>query len=124
MIFRFVLLAVCAAIVAHGELPQLDIEEMAAVQERLANYDMLEEIVRSYLRPEEKRAEEKCIPEGGECTFGSGPNCCGISTRCIIWDTQLPAKRRGGSATWVSKCRKYKGGVAAEAIINFFKNLG
>ena len=124
MIFRFVLLAVCAAIVAHGELPQLDVEEMAAVQERLANYETLEEMLRSFLRPEEKREEEKCIPEGGICKFASGPNCCGMSTRCIVWDTQVASSKRGGPATWLSRCRKYKGGVAMEETINFFKNLG
>ena len=120
MIFRFVLLAVCAAIVAHGNLPQMDVEEMAAVQERLARYEMLEEMLRSVMNPEEKREEVKCIPEGGECKFGSGPNCCGIATRCFVWDTQVPAKKKGGSATWLSKCRRYKLGNTMEAIGDLF----
>nr|AKT09042.1 putative neurotoxin LTDF S-05 [Dolomedes fimbriatus] len=119
--FHLVVIAACSAVIAYGALPGLDVEEMAAIQERLVHYEMMEEMLRSILYPEEKREEEKCLPEGSECKATSGPNCCGISTRCIVWDTQLPAKHGGGSATWISKCRKYKLGVALEAIGDAFK---
>ncbi|KFM65812.1 hypothetical protein X975_15729, partial [Stegodyphus mimosarum] len=69
----------------------LDPRDMDAIQDRLAKMDFLEEVV-GQVFGFKKTAErdDTCLPIGAECHFWSGPNCCGLRTRCIVWDTQLP----------------------------------
>ncbi|KFM82562.1 hypothetical protein X975_24248, partial [Stegodyphus mimosarum] len=68
--------------------------ESEGMQEAVAKYVSIEE--------PEKREDKTfhgyfvlfrrpdCIPLGGECQMITGPNCCGIRTRCHYKDTQIP----------------------------------
>uniref|UniRef100_A0A4Q8KD22 U44-Deinotoxin-Dsu1g_1 n=1 Tax=Deinopis subrufa TaxID=1905329 RepID=A0A4Q8KD22_DEISU len=125
MIFLCVLIAAStlALSTGHDEYP-LDPALRASIDETLTKYDILEKTFKSIYAPEQLREEENCLPVGSECNYNSGPSCCGIRTRCNIWDTQRPANRPGGPAIWISKCREYNLGIILDSIGNFFKNLG
>ncbi|KAG8175886.1 hypothetical protein JTE90_024059 [Oedothorax gibbosus] len=115
----FVLLAACcfAPALSYLEDPPTDVEEMKAIQERLALLEGIEKMMLS-----EETREDECLAEGRGCSFGSGPKCCGLRMRCIIWDHYTP--QRGGPAKWHSVCREYKAGVALDDIGKFFGKLG
>uniref|UniRef100_A0A2D0PC97 U34-Eretoxin-Ek1b_1 n=1 Tax=Eresus cinnaberinus TaxID=175337 RepID=A0A2D0PC97_ERECI len=72
----------------------LDPKDMQAIQERLEKMDFLEKIVMEIFGFKKSDArDDTCLPVGAECHFWSGPNCCGLRTRCVVWDTQLPATK-------------------------------
>uniref|UniRef100_A0A4Q8KBJ3 U40-Deinotoxin-Dsu1a_1 n=1 Tax=Deinopis subrufa TaxID=1905329 RepID=A0A4Q8KBJ3_DEISU len=125
MIFFYVFIAasVLALSMGNDEYP-LDPALRASIEEKLTKYDALEKTFKSIYAPEQLRDDENCLPVGAKCSYNSGPSCCGIRTRCNIWDTQLSANRPRGPARWISKCREYNLGVILDNIGNFFKSLG
>uniref|UniRef100_A0A2D0PCK2 U44-Eretoxin-Ek1a_1 n=1 Tax=Eresus cinnaberinus TaxID=175337 RepID=A0A2D0PCK2_ERECI len=123
----WVLLLISAFAVAacQDNASGLDPRDMEAIQSKLEKYDILEAFLRRLFGIDtEKSRDDQCIPVGGECHFWSGPNCCGLRTRCVVWDTQLPATKYKSSATWISKCREYRLGVWLDDIGNWFSSLG
>uniref|UniRef100_A0A4Q8KAI4 U44-Deinotoxin-Dsu1k_1 n=1 Tax=Deinopis subrufa TaxID=1905329 RepID=A0A4Q8KAI4_DEISU len=124
MIFLCVLISASTLALSTGnENYLLDHELKSAIDENLAKYDVLEKTFKSIYSPEQLRDEENCLHVGSKCSFNSGPRCCGIRTRCNIFDTQEPATTPGGSAKWIAKCREYNLGVILEAIGDIVKNL-
>ncbi|XP_055939749.1 uncharacterized protein LOC129969277 [Argiope bruennichi] len=100
-------------------------EERKAIQERLDELQIIEAIFRAILKGEdssEARNEANCLPLGAECSFTSGPRCCSVRSRCVIWDRQ--GSDDHGNAKWTSHCREYNFGKGMDAIDKFFKNLG
>ncbi|KFM65815.1 hypothetical protein X975_15732, partial [Stegodyphus mimosarum] len=92
----WILLVASAFVIATCEddnsAPLLDPKDMDAIQDRLAKMDILEQFLRALFGLKKPDArDDTCLPIGAECHFWSGPNCCGLRTRCIVWDTQLPA---------------------------------
>uniref|UniRef100_A0A2D0PDC6 U57-Eretoxin-Ek1a_1 n=1 Tax=Eresus cinnaberinus TaxID=175337 RepID=A0A2D0PDC6_ERECI len=103
----------------------LDPKDMEAIQDRLAKMDFLELIFREIFGLKQNDArDDTCLPIGAECHFASGPNCCGLRTRCIVWDTQITAAYKGGPARWLSKCREYRLGVWLDDIGSWFSSWG
>uniref|UniRef100_A0A2D0PC55 U34-Eretoxin-Ek1e_1 n=1 Tax=Eresus cinnaberinus TaxID=175337 RepID=A0A2D0PC55_ERECI len=103
----------------------LDPKDMQAIQERLEKMDFLEKIIMEIFGFKKSDArDDTCLPVGAECHFWSGPNCCGLRTRCVVWDTQLPATKTKSSATWISKCREYNLGVWLDEIGKWFSSWG
>ncbi|XP_035228568.1 uncharacterized protein LOC118200719 [Stegodyphus dumicola] len=103
----------------------LDPKDMEAIQEKLAKMEFLEQILGAifgFKKPDAR--DDTCLPIGAECHFWSGPNCCGLRTRCIVWDTQLTAAYKGGPARWLSKCREYRLGVWLDDIGSWFSSWG
>uniref|UniRef100_A0A4Q8KAM7 U22-Nephitoxin-Nsp1b_4 n=1 Tax=Nephila sp. SGP-2016 TaxID=1905176 RepID=A0A4Q8KAM7_9ARAC len=125
------LIVSCLSLVVSSDNAPISEAELKAIQEKLDRYNLLEAFLRIILDLDTKtegreelaeKREEKCLPIGAPCSFASGPNCCSIRTRCVIWDRQGSDGR--GNAKWTSHCREYNGGVWVDNIINFFKNLG
>ncbi|GFQ78120.1 u22-Nephitoxin-Nsp1b_2 [Trichonephila clavata] len=124
------LIVSCLSLVVSSDNASISEAELKAIQEKLDRYNLLEAFLRLILdsdakiegREELAEREEKCLPIGAQCSFASGPNCCSIRTRCVIWDRQGSDGK--GNAKWTSHCREYNGGVWVDNIINFFKNLG
>uniref|UniRef100_A0A4Q8K4L1 U22-Nephitoxin-Nsp1a_1 n=1 Tax=Nephila sp. SGP-2016 TaxID=1905176 RepID=A0A4Q8K4L1_9ARAC len=121
------LIVSCLSFVVKSDDTPFNEEELKAIQAKLDKYNLLEAFLRLILdldtkieaREELAEREEKCLPIGAQCSFASGPNCCSIRTRCVIWDRQGSDGR--GNAKWTSHCREYNGGVWVDNIINFFK---
>ncbi|GBM95376.1 hypothetical protein AVEN_250027-1 [Araneus ventricosus] len=98
---------------------------LVAIQERLDQLQITETIFKVLIEGKESseaRNEAKCLPLGAECSFTSGPRCCSVRTRCVIWDRQ--GSDNHGNAKWTSHCREYNFGKGMDAIDKFFKNLG
>ncbi|GFY76620.1 u22-Nephitoxin-Nsp1b_2 [Trichonephila inaurata madagascariensis] len=124
------LIVSCLSLVVSSHNALISEAELKAIQEKLDKYNLLEEFLRLILdsdakiegREELAEREEKCLPIGAQCSFASGPKCCTIRTRCVIWDRQRPDGK--GNGKWTSHCREYNGGVWVDNVIKFFKKLG
>nr|AII97473.1 BLTX65 [Nephila pilipes] len=126
----FLIVSCLASVISSENLP-FSQEELKAIQERLDRLQLSETFLSLILdsgtgieaRKDVAEREEKCLPIGAECAFFSGPKCCSIRTRCVVWDRTEGTDGRG-NAKWVSHCREYNGGVWLDNIYQFFKNLG
>nr|XP_042902535.1 uncharacterized protein LOC107446052 [Parasteatoda tepidariorum] len=94
-------------------------EMIKAIQDKMDKLDFLVKILKTLfnfsLEPEQEAARsDNCLPPGSECNAFSGPNCCGVRTRCYIFDTQVATRR--GPAKWISRCKDYPLGVLLDNI--------
>ncbi|XP_035221229.1 uncharacterized protein LOC118194148 [Stegodyphus dumicola] len=95
----------------------LDPRDIAAIEDKLTRMDFLEKIVGVVFGFKKENArDEKCIPIGGECKFWTGPNCCGIKTRCVVFDSPPRCK----NCQHTSRCREYNLGVWLDTIGGWF----
>nr|AII97481.1 BLTX73 [Nephila pilipes] len=125
----FLIVSFLASVISSENLP-FSQEELKAIQERLDRLQLLETFLSLILdsgtgieaKKDVAEREEQCLPVGAPCAFFSGPNCCSVRTRCVVWDYQGSDGK--GNAKWTSHCREYNGGVLLDNIYQFFKNLG
>uniref|UniRef100_A0A2D0PD67 U55-Eretoxin-Ek1a_1 n=1 Tax=Eresus cinnaberinus TaxID=175337 RepID=A0A2D0PD67_ERECI len=75
----------------------MNVKDVEAIQKKLDKLDFLEKFLSSSIplgaAQTEQRAD-KCIPIGGECAFWTGPNCCGLRTRCHVMGRKVSAMTR------------------------------
>nr|AII97986.1 BLTX629 [Nephila pilipes] len=125
----FLIVSCLASVISSDNLP-FNQEELNAIREKLDKLHLLETFLRLILdletgkeaKKDVAEREEQCLPVGAPCAFLSGPNCCSVRTRCVVWDYQGSDGK--GNAKWTSHCREYNGGVLLDNIYQFFKNLG
>nr|AII97953.1 BLTX594 [Nephila pilipes] len=125
----FLIVSCLASVTSSDNLP-FNQEELNAVREKLDKLHLLETFLRLILdletgkeaKKDVAEREEQCLPVGAPRAFFSGPNCCSVRTRCVVWDYQGSDGK--GNAKWTSHCREYNGGVLLDNIYQFFKNLG
>ncbi|XP_035221227.1 uncharacterized protein LOC118194147 [Stegodyphus dumicola] len=99
----------------------IDPRDISAIEDKLTRMDFLEKVVVVVFGFKKENArDDKCIPIGGECAFWSAPNCCGIRTRCNVFDTLRPTCRYCAGRGYISKCREYNLGVWLDIVGGWF----
>nr|AII97963.1 BLTX604 [Nephila pilipes] len=126
----FLIVSCLASVISSENLP-FSQEELKAIQERLDRLQLLETFLSLILdsgtgieaRKDVAEREEKCLPIGAECAFFSGPKCCSIRTRCVVWDRTEGTDGRGMlNGFLIAENTMVE--VWLDNIYQFFKNLG
>ncbi|XP_035221604.1 uncharacterized protein LOC118194566 [Stegodyphus dumicola] len=127
----WVFLVASAVAVAYSEDDEQDseivmnIKDVEAIQEELNRLDFLEKVLFSLIpsgAPKTEQRDDKCIPIGGECAFWSGPNCCGLRTRCHVMGKKVSPMSKHKPAVYRNICDEYRLGVWLDDAGKWFKN--